>query len=176
MSEHNQHKAQIKTGLYQHYKGPLYRALGVTTHSESQELLVLYQALYGQKGLWSRPLEMFVESVATAEGSKPVPRFAYLENQTMVLEIAKLNVKEGQDDVFLKAFEQAAALIERQSGYIDHQLRARTESAGQYLLEVVWQSIDDHRLGFRQSNDYAQWSALLHHFYEPFPTVEYYDL
>ena len=174
MSDNHQQRVQLKPGLYQHYKGPLYRVLGVTTHSETQELLVLYQALYGEMGLWSRPLEMFVESVACAHNREPVPRFAYLENQTMVLETAKLSIKEGQVSGFLKAFEQAAPLIERQPGYIDHQLRASTENSEQYLLEVVWQCIDDHRIGFRQSDDYTRWSALLHHFYEPFPSVEYY--
>jgi hypothetical protein len=165
---------QIQPGLYQHYKGQIYRVLGTTTHSESQELLVLYQALYGEKGLWSRPLEMFVESVATDNGESVV-RFAYLENQTMVLEVATLTIRSEQVDAFLKAFELASPLIVRQPGYIDHQLRPNANTQGEYLLQVVWQTIDDHRIGFRESPDYEKWSALLHHFYEPFPIVEYYN-
>lgn len=53
----------LQTGLYQHYKGPQYRVLGVAKHSETEEELVVYQALYGAFGLWVRPLSMFVEQV-----------------------------------------------------------------------------------------------------------------
>ena len=53
----------LQTGLYQHYKGPQYRVLGVAKHSETEEELVVYQALYGAFGLWVRPLSMFVGQV-----------------------------------------------------------------------------------------------------------------
>lgn len=53
----------IQVGIYQHYKGPQYRVIGVAQHSESEEQLVVYQALYGDFGLWVRPLSMFVEQV-----------------------------------------------------------------------------------------------------------------
>mgnify|MGYP005998186395 CR=1 FL=1 len=165
----------LKPGLYQHYKGPMYRVLGVTTHSETEESLVLYQALYGEQGLWSRPLSMFVETVTTDAGES-VARFAYSKQQTMVLEVAKLCVKAGQSDAFLAAFAQAEPLIARQSGYIDHQLMTSVDGRDEFLLQVTWQSIDDHRDGFRQSPDYLEWRRLLHHFYEPFPKVEYYSV
>ena len=53
----------LQIGLYQHYKGPQYRVLGVAKHSETEEELVVYQALYGAFGLWVRPLSMFIEQV-----------------------------------------------------------------------------------------------------------------
>lgn len=53
----------LQTGLYQHYKGPQYRVLGIAKHSETEEELVVYQALYGAFGLWVRPLSMFIEQV-----------------------------------------------------------------------------------------------------------------
>jgi hypothetical protein len=65
-----------KAGRYRHYKGNEYEVLGTVTHSETDEPMVLYRALYGARGLWVRPLEMFCESV-TVEG-KTVPRFAYV--------------------------------------------------------------------------------------------------
>ncbi|MFY8283193.1 DUF1653 domain-containing protein [Pseudoalteromonas sp. SSMSWG5] len=68
----------IKPGIYQHYKGPKYKVEYVATHSESNEPLVIYQALYGEFGMWARPLSMFTETV-TVEG-KTVPRFAYLSD------------------------------------------------------------------------------------------------
>ena len=53
----------LQAGLYRHYKGQNYRVLGVARHSEMEEALVIYQALYGEFGLWVRPLEMFTEAV-----------------------------------------------------------------------------------------------------------------
>ena len=53
----------IEPGLYRHYKGNDYEVVGVATHSETGEELVVYRALYGEFGLWVRPLAMFVESV-----------------------------------------------------------------------------------------------------------------
>jgi hypothetical protein len=50
-------------GLYRHYKGGQYRVLGTVRHSESLEPMTLYQALYGQQGLWVRPAAMFGEQV-----------------------------------------------------------------------------------------------------------------
>ena len=50
-------------GLYRHYKGGQYRVLGTVRHSETLEPLTLYQALYGQQGLWVRPAAMFAETV-----------------------------------------------------------------------------------------------------------------
>lgn len=61
-------------GIYRHYKGSLYEVLGTAQHSESEEPLVVYRALYGDYGLWVRPLAMFTESV-TKEGHAQ-PRFA----------------------------------------------------------------------------------------------------
>ncbi|WP_346355684.1 DUF1653 domain-containing protein [Azotosporobacter soli] len=64
----------MQTGLYRHYKGKDYRVLGVARHSETQEELVVYQALYGEGGLWVRPKAMFLEMVVL-DGVR-VPRFA----------------------------------------------------------------------------------------------------
>ena len=58
-------------GLYRHYKGNEYRVIGTARHSETEELLVVYQPLYGDRGLWVRPLAMFMESVDTAQGAQP---------------------------------------------------------------------------------------------------------
>ncbi|WP_349573042.1 DUF1653 domain-containing protein [Azotobacter salinestris] len=66
----------VQPGLYRHYKGAEYRVLGVVRHSETEEELVLYQALYGDFGLWVRPLAMFVESVEV--DGRQMPRFALI--------------------------------------------------------------------------------------------------
>lgn len=62
-----------KTGIYRHYKGNLYQVLHTARHSESEEWLVVYRALYGDYRVWVRPLAMFCESV-TIDG-KTLPRF-----------------------------------------------------------------------------------------------------
>jgi hypothetical protein len=67
----------IPTGKYRHYKGNDYEVIGVATHSETREELVVYRPLYGERALWVRPLVMFTETVVV-EG-KPVPRFAPLQ-------------------------------------------------------------------------------------------------
>jgi hypothetical protein len=61
-------------GLYRHYKGNDYRVISLARHSETLEPVVVYQALYGERGLWIRPAAMFVETVEI--GGKLVPRFA----------------------------------------------------------------------------------------------------
>ena len=65
-------------GLYRHYKGADYRVLGCVRHSETDEWLVLYRALYGERGLWVRPLAMFVDTVETDGRSRA--RFARIES------------------------------------------------------------------------------------------------
>ncbi len=69
-------KDSLKLGEYGHYKGKRYRVIGVAQHSETLEELVVYQKLYDDRGLWVRPLKMFLEDVEV-EGKK-VPRFKYL--------------------------------------------------------------------------------------------------
>lgn len=63
----------IQPGRYRHYKGNEYAVIGVAKHSETEEEFVVYRALYGDHGLWIRPVEMFVESVSV--NGRAVPRF-----------------------------------------------------------------------------------------------------
>ena len=67
----------LRPGRYRHYKGPEYLVLGVARHSETEELLVVYRQDYGERGLWVRPLAMFLETVVV-EG-REVPRFTSVE-------------------------------------------------------------------------------------------------
>lgn len=53
----------LEKGLYRHYKGKYYEVIGVAKHSETGENLVVYRPLYGEQGLWVRPLEMFDETL-----------------------------------------------------------------------------------------------------------------
>ena len=64
----------VRPGYYRHYKGKEYRVLGVARHTETDEAFVVYQALYGERGLWTRPAGLFVGTVMV-DGAE-VPRFA----------------------------------------------------------------------------------------------------
>ena len=69
----------VSPGIYRHYKGQQYEVLGVSRHSETEEEFVVYRALYGDRGLWIRPLAMFTESVEK-EGIS-VPRFSRIDEK-----------------------------------------------------------------------------------------------
>lgn len=73
-------KSLVANGLYEHYKGKLYRVHGIVRHSETLEEMVLYEALYPNElgKMWVRPARMFAESVVI--DGKPVPRFRPLRS------------------------------------------------------------------------------------------------
>ena len=91
-----------------------------------------------------------------------------------VLEVAILEVKARETEAFEAAFAQAAPIISSMKGYRSHELKRCLEQENRYLLLVRWERLEDHTVGFRQSEEYKEWRALLHHFYDPFPTVEHY--
>ncbi len=72
--------ATIEPGRYRHYKGNDYQVYSVVTHSETLEPLVLYRALYGDKGLWVRPLSMFLETVDV--NGETLARFSLVDAST----------------------------------------------------------------------------------------------
>ena len=70
----------VLNGTYRHYKDKLYKVLHIAKHTETEEELVIYQALYGEFGIWARPLAMFLEDVTLPDGST-VKRFALVEEK-----------------------------------------------------------------------------------------------
>ncbi len=92
----------------------------------------------------------------------------------MILEAAILTVKPGKEREFQCAFAKASPILASSKGYLSHELHRCRESKGKYMLLVRWRSVEDHILGFRKSAAYQEWKRLLHHFYEPFPTVEHF--
>lgn len=89
----------------------------------------------------------------------------------MILEIAHLTIRPGQNSAFEQAFAQAQRIIASMPGYIAHELGQCLERPQDYVLLVRWATLRDHEVGFRQSAQYQEWKRLLHHFYDPFPTV-----
>jgi len=92
----------------------------------------------------------------------------------VITEHAILPVIAGQEVAFEAAFAEARPIISSMPGFVDLSLSRSIESPSEYLLLVRWQSLEDHTVGFRESVDYQRWRELLHHFYEPFPTVEHF--
>lgn len=93
----------------------------------------------------------------------------------MILEVAILNIKKGLSSEFEQNFEKAKSIISSMNGYISHQLKKCIEEDDKYILLVNWETLEDHEIGFRKSKEYQDWRDLLHHFYEPFPTVQHYN-
>ncbi|HEX9152169.1 MAG TPA: antibiotic biosynthesis monooxygenase [Flavobacterium sp.] len=93
----------------------------------------------------------------------------------MILEVAILYVKKGEELLFEKDFEIAGQHISAINGYVGHSLRKCIEQENKYILLVDWEKIEDHTIGFRESEQYLEWKRLLHHYYAPFPIVEHFE-
>ncbi len=93
----------------------------------------------------------------------------------MITEVALLQIRHQQASSFEQAFAKAQTIISCMAGYLDHELHKCLEAADKYLLIVRWKTLADHTEGFRLHPEYAQWAALLHPFYDPFPLVEHYE-
>ncbi len=93
----------------------------------------------------------------------------------MILEVAMLNVIPGEERAFEGAFAEAASIISSMYRYLGHELQRCIEDRSKYLLLARWETLEDHTEGFRGSPQYQRWRELLHHFYDPFPTVEHFE-
>jgi len=93
----------------------------------------------------------------------------------MILEHAVLDVVPGEEQRFQDAFAEAKAIIASMPGFRSLRLDRCVERHSRFLLLVEWDRLEDHVDGFRRSGEYQRWKALLHHFYDPFPTVEHYE-
>ena len=93
----------------------------------------------------------------------------------MIVEHAILDVRDGQSAAFEAALAEALPLIAASDGFLGLKVLPCVEAPGRrYLLLVEWRSVADHDPGFRGSDRYPRWKALLHHFYEPFPMVQHF--
>ena len=92
----------------------------------------------------------------------------------MILEHAILPVKPGLEAEFEAALVAALPILRRQPGCLRAEVSRCVEQRAAYLLLAEWESVEAHELDFRLSADYQEWSALLHHFYDPFPAVRHF--
>ena len=92
----------------------------------------------------------------------------------MILEMAVLNIRPNEEAAFEAAIKRARPLMAATPGFRTIEVRRCVEVPNRYLLLITWEKIDDHDIGFRQSDRYDEWKTILHHFYDPFPIVEHY--
>ena len=93
----------------------------------------------------------------------------------MILETAILDVEPARSQEFEASFARARSILRASPGHVSHELQRSLEKPGRYVLLVCWRSLADHVEGFRKSAAYQEWKRLLHHFYDPFPTVEHFE-
>ena len=94
----------------------------------------------------------------------------------MILEAVQLDVISGKEKEFEIAFREASSLISSMAGYSSHQLQHCLEKQNRYLLLVQCETLEAHTVGFRGSPEYQEWKKRLHHFYDPFPIVQHYEM
>lgn len=109
-------------------------------------------------------------------GKSPAGHETACQAPRMITEHAVLEVLPERTDAFEAAFVQAKDIISAMSGFRSLQLARCIEVPSRYLLLVEWDTLEDHTEGFRKSPEYEEWKALLHGYYDPFPTVDHYEV
>jgi heme-degrading monooxygenase HmoA len=94
----------------------------------------------------------------------------------VITEHAVLEVIPGQEQAFVDAMGTAKALIAASPGFVSLRVERCIERPSCFLLLVEWETLEDHTEGFRGSAAYEEWRAALHHFYDPFPIVEHFEV
>lgn len=93
----------------------------------------------------------------------------------MILEVAVITIAPEHRAQFEAAFAEARAIISSMPGFISHELQRSIETDGRYLLLVHWLTVEHHMVGFRKSQQFTQWRALLGPFFATAPAVEHYQ-
>lgn len=94
----------------------------------------------------------------------------------MITEHALLEVVPGRELEFVAAMSRATSLIAASPGFVSLRVARGVERTSCFLLLVEWETLEAHTEGFRGSPAYEEWRAALHHFYDPFPLVEHFEM
>jgi heme-degrading monooxygenase HmoA len=95
----------------------------------------------------------------------------------MTLEIADIRVRPEDRDAFSEAIQRAAStVLAKSAGYRRHVILACQETPGRFILQVEWDSVEAHTVGFRQSPAFAEWRAIIGPFFLQPPHVEHFDV
>jgi len=94
----------------------------------------------------------------------------------MILELATVDIKQGSNKDFEAALEKAQLVISKSKGYIGHQFQKCIEQNNRYVLLIRWETVEDHTKGFRESELFKEWRALIGPYFESTPVVQHYEL
>ena len=94
----------------------------------------------------------------------------------MVLELATVDIKSGTNAAFEEALNKAQYVISKSKGYIGHQFQKCVELDNRYVLLIRWETWEDHTKGFRESELFKEWRALIGSYFEAPPMVQHYEL
>ncbi len=95
----------------------------------------------------------------------------------MILEIADIRIQPGQNAAFEEAIQRGVATVaSKAKGFRGFKVHRGIESAERYNLQIFWETLEDHTVGFRQSELFTQWRAIVGPFFAGTPNVEHYDL
>ena len=94
----------------------------------------------------------------------------------MILELATIDIKNGTNTNFEINLEKAQKVISRSKGYIRHQFHKCVEQENRYVLLIHWETLEDHTVGFRESELFKEWRGLIGPFFEAPPVVQHYQL
>ena len=93
----------------------------------------------------------------------------------MVLELATIDIKQGTNEDFETSLEKAKLVISQSAGFVDLQCFQCIEQSSRYTLFIRWQTLEDHTIGFRESDLFTQWRALIGPFFAVPPLVQHYE-
>ena len=93
----------------------------------------------------------------------------------MINEIVHLIVKDDLGKQFEIDFEMAKSIVAKIKGFISLKLYKKLEEEGSYLLIIAWETVNNHKVGFRSSLEYQEWKNLLYKYYDHVPEVEYFE-
>lgn len=95
----------------------------------------------------------------------------------MILEIADIRVQPGQADAFDKAIQHAlATVMPKARGFRGFAVHRGVETAERFVLQILWETLEDHTVAFRQGPLFAEWRAIIGPFFAAPPVVEHFTL
>ena len=94
----------------------------------------------------------------------------------MILELATIDIKKNTNAEFEQSLEKAQNVISKSGGYKGHEFQKCIEQDNRYVLLIRWQTLEDHTKGFRESDLFKEWRALIGPFFESAPVVQHYEL
>ncbi|MEI6946423.1 antibiotic biosynthesis monooxygenase [Paraflavisolibacter sp. H34] len=94
----------------------------------------------------------------------------------MILEVVTIDIREGANTDFEAALEKAQSVISQSKGYLGHEFQKCIEQENRYLLLIRWQTLEDHTVGFRESDLFVQWRGLIGPYFQNPPFVQHYEL